>query len=390
MRQPIRSILVAASSLALVATVAAAPAQARSKDPEVVASGLVGPLSLTVGKGKDLYVTQNFVGVLSKITKRGGVETVTSITNPETQSLGGVAYHKGATYHLESDFSGEMPVSQVIKIDKRGTRTVVSDNLWAHEMEANPDAGSRYGFVGLGGSCAAALTDFEAAFPPELGDTPFLQEYSGIVESNAYQLTVAKDGTIYVADAAANAILKVNRKGKISTVSVLPASTVKFSAELEAAYEGMLADFVAQTGIEMNTDVPDCVAGRKFTHEPVPTDVQVGHKGKLYVSTLQGLAGEILPLSKVYRVNPKSGSAKSIAGGMHGVTGLAIADNGRIFVAELFGGEVSVIDAKGRVRNVFEAPSPSDVTVNGAWVYATTGVFGPDGSVVKYHYAKRR
>lgn len=390
MRHSTKSAVVAASSLALVATMAAAPAQAHSRDPEVIASGLVGPLSLDAGKGKDLYVTQNFMGVLSKITKHGDVETVTSVSNPETQSLGGVAYHHGATYHLEADFGGEMPTSHVVKIDKRGERTVVSDNLWAHEMANNPDAGTRYGFVGLRGSCAAQLADFEAAFPEELQGTPFLREYTGIVESNAYQLTVAKDGTIYVADAAANAILKVNRKGDVSTVAVLPTSKVKFSAELEASYEERLEGFVAETGIEMNTDVPDCVVGRKFTHEPVPTDVQIGHRGYLYVSTLQGAAGEILPLSKVYRVNPVSGSTKVVAGGMHGATGLAIAPNGQIFVAELFGGKVSVIKDKGRVRTVFEADSPSDVTVNGPWLYATTGVFGESGAVVKYHYAKRR
>ncbi|WP_131104517.1 hypothetical protein [Ornithinimicrobium sufpigmenti] len=68
MRQPFKSILVAASGLALVGTMAAAPTQARHHDdPEVIAWGLVGPLSLDVGKGKDLYVTQNFMGVLSKI-----------------------------------------------------------------------------------------------------------------------------------------------------------------------------------------------------------------------------------------------------------------------------------------------------------------------------------
>nr|WP_238348645.1 hypothetical protein [Ornithinimicrobium pratense] len=118
--------------------------------------------------------------------------------------------------------------------------------------------------------------------------------------------------------------------------------------------------------------------------------MQIGHKGYLYVPTLQGQAGEILPLSKVYRVNAKSGSTKVVADGMHGATGLAIAPNGRLFVAELFGNKVSVIKDKGRVRTVFEAEFPADVAVNGPWLYATTGVFGESGSVVKYPYPKRR
>ena len=385
MRHSLKSVLVAASSVALVATMAAAPAQAKSKpkDPEVVASGLVSPLSLDVGKGKDLYVTQNFAGVLSKISRRGDVQTVTSV-NPETHAMGGVAYHDGATYHLETDMSGEAPSAYVVKIDKRGRRTVVSDNFWEHEMATNPDADRRYGFVGLSGSCREELEAFQAAFPPEVQGIPFLLEYTGIVESNTYQLTVAKNGTIYVADAAANAILKVNRRGDISTVAVLPASTVTFTTELEDYYEQLLEGSVP------DTDVPDCLVGRKFTHEPVPTDVQIGHKGNLYVPTLQGAAGEILPLSKVYRINPSSGSTKVVASGMHGTTGLAIAPNGQIFVAELFGNKVSVI-RDGRVRTVFEADAPADVAVRGSWLYATTNALAETGGdVVKYHYPKRR
>lgn len=108
------------------------------------------------------------------------------------------------------DGSGDLPVRHVVRVDKRGTRTVVSDNIWEHETANDPDA-------------------------------------------------------------AANAILKVDRRGDISTVAVVPASRVQFTAELEEYYEGLLEGFVADTGTEMNTDIPDCVVGRKFTPAPVPT-----------------------------------------------------------------------------------------------------------------------
>lgn len=379
-----------ASALVLAATLAAAPAQALDRDPEVVASGLVSPLSLTVGQGNDLYVSQSFMGVLSKIDKRGNISTVTAV-NPETGSVAGVDWKGGKLYYLEADFSGEVPDVRVVMIDKRGNRSVVSDNLWEHEIANNPDAGASYGFVGLGGSCAEQLAALEAGFPEELAGTPFLQEYGGIVESNPYQLVVDHDGTIYVADAAANAVVRVDRAtGAISTVSVLPATPIEFTEELEAMYEGMLEGAAAELEIDFDTEVPDCVVGQTFTPEPVPTDVQLGRQDTLYVSTLQGGAGELLPLSKVYAVDARSGAATEVAGGMHGATGLAVMPNGHMFVAELFGGEVSIIRrGSSTAETLFAADSPADVTVQGAFLYAATNVFG-DGTVVRYHHPMAR
>ena len=78
--------------------------------------------------------------------------------------------------------------------------------------------------------------------------------------------------------------------------------------------------------------------------EPVPTDVEMGPDGMLYVSTLPGGPedGSLGANGSVYRVDPRSGRATWLAGGMHGATGLAV--HGRdIVVAEMFAGEVSVI-----------------------------------------------
>jgi sugar lactone lactonase YvrE len=157
---------------------------------------------------------------------------------------------------------------------------------------------------------------------------------------------------------------------------VASSTAVEFTAELEGGLEGLLGGL----------DLPDCLVGNQYTPEPVPTDVQVGKQGMLYVSTLQGGAGELVPLSKVYRVDPGTGTATEVAGGMHGTTGLALAKSGHIFVAEMFGGEVSVIQpGSTTATTVFAADSPSDVDLKGSTVYATTGVFG-NGALVKYLY----
>lgn len=373
------SLAAGATILALAATLVTAPAQAHrghDREPDVITDGLIGPLTLDVANRGDVLVTQTFANTLSKIDRRGRVTDLHQFeASPEEGELVGVAYSGGNTYHVETDFTGEVPTSYIIKTDKKGRRTVVSDDLVAHEMTRNPDAHVTYGFRNLRGRCADELRELEEEI-----DFPIGSEYPGIVESHAYQLDV-HGGNIYVADAAANAILRVNeRTGKISTVSVLPASTITFTAELEAGLEAQMGQSVP------DLDVPDCLVGKRYTPEPVPTDVQVSRLGILYVSTLEGGAGELAPLSKVYRVEPFRGRAGLVAGGMHGATGLALLPTGHIVVAEMFGNEVSIIRPLiGRATTLFEAESPADVAVDGRTVYATTGTFG-NGALVKYQH----
>lgn len=367
-----------ASIVALATTLVTVPAHAhgRAHEPEVVVDGLVGALTLAVADRGDVLVTQSFTGTLSSVDTRGRVRDIRQLPNPEAGELIGVAYEKSSSYHIETDFSGAAPTSHVVKTSKNGRRTVVSGDLWAYETARNPDARNRYGLQGLSASCAAEVSALEEA----LGGTP-LNSYTGIIESHAYQLEVHR-GTIYVADAAANAILRIDeRTGRISTAAVLPGVETTFTAELEASFESSLPE-----GLE----IPDCVVGSRYVAEPVPTDVQLDKHGKLYVSTLGGGAGELVPLSKVYRVDPRSGRSSVLAEGLHGATGLAVTNRGDVVVAEMFAGEVSLIRQHRRhvhVDTLFttDAP-PADVEVRGRTVYATTAdVFGDaTGALLKY------
>ncbi len=366
-----KSTLAGASVLALAATLLTVPAQAddHTSEPEVVTGGLIGPLTVASGDGGDVYVTQTFANTLSKVDGNGEVTNLHTLEgSPETAELVGVAYSGGATYHIENDFSGEVPTSHIVRTEN-GERTVVSDDLWAYEIANNPDRSHRYGVTNARGTCLDQLTAFEetAGFP--------IVNYRGIVESHGYQLEV-HDGAIYVADAAANAVLKVDEgTGAISTVSVLPGKTIKFTAGLEAALEGQLG-----------LDIPDCIVGKRFIAESVPTDVQVGWLGGLYVSTLGGSAGEVLPLSSVYWISPDAEYTFEVAGDLHGATGLDVTPDGTVIVAEMFGGRVSAIPhGDNEATTLFEANSPADVAVAGHTVYATTGTFG-EGALVKYGY----
>lgn len=370
----------------------AAPAQAhRSPEPPVpstVAEGLAGPLALALGDRHELFVTQNFLGALSKIDRRGRVSTVAQMPpgepTPEGSSneIAGVDVSGSSTFHIETDYLAGF--SHIVKTTARGKRTVVSRDFLAHEAKTNADGRVKYGFVGLKGQCASDL----AALETQIGQR-LVRQYRGEDFSHAYQLDVTRHGT-YVADAGANALLKVSPKsGKISTVAVLPPVKVTAGPELMGVLNATLA---GMPQLPVGTTAPDCLLGKTFVGEPVPTDVEMGRDGQLYVTTLAGVAGESLPLSHVYKVDPRRGKIRTVAAGLHGTTGVAVASNGTVFAAEMFGGKVSVIK-KGshKATTLFPADSPGDVEVKGNTVYATTGVFDQSGNgkVVTVEYRQR-
>jgi hypothetical protein len=99
---------------------------------------------------------------------------------------------------------------------------------------------------------------------------------------------------------------------------------------------------------------PDC-AGATYNFEAVPTDVEV-RGGYLFVTTLPGGPEDpsLGARGKVYRVNPRTGDVKEIASGLLGATNLAL-KGGKIYVAELFGGQISVIK-HGKPSKYMELP----------------------------------
>jgi hypothetical protein len=174
-----------------------------------------------------------------------------------------------------------------------------------------------------------------------------------------------------VADASANALLKVDNRGHVRTLAVLPPQPTEITAEMAEAL-----------------GLPSCVAGVTYSFEPVPTDVEVGKDGFLYVTTLPG--GPESPVlgarGKVWRVNPYTGAAKVIATGFLGATNLAIGKHGQIYVVELFAGQISVV-RNGHPQPYLARPGVVAVETSrsGALWAATLGNEDPParGSIVK-------
>ncbi|MDQ1716764.1 MAG: hypothetical protein QOE89_717, partial [Pseudonocardiales bacterium] len=119
--------------------------------------------------------------------------------------------------------------------------------------------------------------------------------------------------------------------------------------------------------------LPDCVIGVTYNFEPVPTDVEVGPDGWLYVTTLPG--GPEDPSAgargSVYKVNPHTGRSVRIAIGFAGATNLALDGHGNIYVVELFAGQVSKV-VHHKPQPVLSLPAVAAIEYEDGSFYAST------------------
>lgn len=353
---PVATVVIVAL---LVAVGVGAPASAGGRRPAVSppwVDGLAGPLQLEIiGDGKVL-VGQSFSGVVSTVTRRGtqtdlfsdpGVDGVA-----EGKRRGTVVYTWTYFPDPETDPDG-VPAAELRARTTRGQTWPIAD-LRAYEEANNPDGDQEYGVFGLSDECYAL-------FGPDDGVIP----YTGIVDSHPYAVSRTHGGW-YVADAGANTIWYVSERGRVSTAAVLPAQEpVTITAEAAEAL-----------------DLPPCTVGGEFVAEPVPTDVEKGRDGRLYVSTLPGGPEDPAAGARggVYKVRPWSGSVRMIGSGFAGATNLAVSRHGSIYVSELFGNQVSKL-VDGGPRPIAQVPNPGGLEWRDGYLVAGIDVFG-SGKIV--------
>ncbi|HVL98946.1 MAG TPA: ScyD/ScyE family protein [Egibacteraceae bacterium] len=356
----LRAVAAVAATSALMVG-AALPAGAATVGTPLV-GGLVAPLGLAIGNDGTVYVVEAFAGRITTVDKKGRRDVLLQTE----EGLAGIdAGGKGQTVFTTTVFpeDGAPANTTLSRVTPQGkTRTLAS--LQAYEEAHNPDRGNEYGFVGAPADCLAQLP-------------PFLQPYSGIVESNPYAVAIVPGGYL-VADAAANAILKVARNGRVTTVAVLP----PIPQVIDEAAAAALSEMIGEAIDDPDYQVPGCVVGRTYFAEAVPTDVEVGPDGHYYVSTLPGFP-ELPGAGSVWRINSRTGAVERVASGFTGAVDLAVGRDGVIYVAELFGGRISAF-RNGVVSTLVELQTPGAVEIGrDGRLYATTGVFPPgNGAVV--------
>lgn len=282
---------------------------------EPIVEGLAGPLQFEVDDGR-ILVGQAFSGTVSRIGRDGSVTDLFNQPGVEGVARGpwGSVIATYTAGNSPEDPPDAPKFGQLRLYKRSGEMKVIADTR-AYEEHRNPDGRKHYGLMGLSEECAAML-------PPEGGILP----YKGIVDSHPYAVTPVKGGWL-VADAGANDILFVSWSGWVKTVATLPPEPpVTVTAEAAAANQ-----------------LPPCVEGASYVAEAVPTDVEVGPDGMLYVSTLPG--GPENPTlgarGAVYRINPWNGHVRRIGSGFAGAANLAVTPWGDVYVSELFGGQVS-------------------------------------------------
>lgn len=357
-RSKIRSgaFVLATAAAAIAAPLAASPALAAGPTVTTIASGIPGPLHLAVDQGA-VYVASSPtgepgsggpppMGALTEfkngtktklLTVKGGEVAGVSVNDGRISYTTSVATAKGAPIFVGAR-----------QLTKTGSFSLGS--TLAYEKAHNPDKSLNYGFQGLPASCIKQLP------PTEEGPRP----YKGIVDSHPYSIT-DNGGKRFIADAAGNDILQVTPSG-LSLVAVLPQTPI-----------------VATAALAKGGHLPACVVGHTYLFESVPTDIELGPDGLLYVSALTAASELGVPAGMVYSVDPNTGAVKVVATGLAGATGLAVTGNGTIYVAELFGNRISKI-VNGHPQFFLAEPTPADIewAAPGS-LYATVNALNPKG-----------
>jgi hypothetical protein len=355
----------------VMAGVAAVPATGDAHYDTIV-SGLAGPSGLSVGSDGSIYVAQMFGGALSEVSSGEIVDLahpeIIDPAHPENgRFITGVdARGRGTLTYLESGGGMGTTEGYVYRLLPNGRTTLLAD-LGAYEDDHNPDQVNTYGLTGLAAGCEV----------PEFLDG-ILGEYTGALDSNVYSVAILDDGSRVVADAGGNDLLRVRPNGRVETLAVLPPIELELTAEHVEAIEALVLAFTGQV-----VDL-DCAAGATWNLEPVPTDVEVGPDGMLYVTSLPGgPESEALGANgSVLRVDPATGDVEVVATGFVGATDLAVAPDGTVYVTELFADRISMADGDTPVE-VLAVGSPSAVEYDDGVLYAAVGFFG-QGSVITF------
>ena len=350
MRQkPLLAAVGAACSALLLATPLSASATPKVPTASLVSDDLAAPFNIAF-KGDSPYVADGGLNQVVRVRRDGTLKPIVS----EAPGTSGLAFSKYGRYLAYTTTESGAPVgaepppitASSLNINGPHGSHVKADTL-AYEQANNPDQHVRYG-----------VRHPSPCVKEELEKVHLPASYKGLVDSHAYSVARYKKKWV-VADAGGNDLLWVTNRGKIRTLAVLPSQPAKITQEFAKA-NGLL----------------DCVVGVTYKFEAVPTDVEVGRDGYLYVTTLPGGPEDpsLGARGKVYRVNPRNGHIKLVASGFLGATNLAIGKHGKIFVSEFFGGQISVIK-HGKAHKYLSLPGVVAVETDryGALWAATLG-----------------
>ncbi|MGS0686549.1 ScyD/ScyE family protein [Nakamurella sp. GG22] len=313
----------------------------------VVADGLDGPLELADGPGRTLYVTEAVPGQVTRVGIRSGSTkpVVTGVAGASGAARIGGKFaivtaddtpppDAPAALASAAEVPGPTPPASLLVARPGGTPRQLAD-LRAYELKANPDG----------------QVQFVDGVPVDALSNPFF------VLDDRYH----RHGFALVADGGGNDVLRVDKRGKVSTYFVPPLVTTGACA-----------------GAPNNS--PETVGC-----DSVPTGLAYGPRGTLYVSTL---SAEVPGEGRVYVLDAKTAKVKKVLSGFNGPTGVAVDRRGNVYVSELLEGienanpgDPATLDAVGRIvrvdtrghRTIAQVTQPSGLLYKDGALYASSG-----------------
>jgi DNA-binding beta-propeller fold protein YncE len=302
MSAPRLLILVVASILALAAPAGAAQVQK-------IAGGLDNPRHLAFG-GKDLYVAESgrggdgpcVPGAEGGTTCVGATGAVT-VVDPH----GGQHRLVSGLASIGDEGTGANALGpHGIVVDRSGRVVITNggpDGANRDELAAQNPVADLFGRV-LGIGRNGDIQRLVDVWGFERDNNPDAQVGNPEVDSNAVDV-IAKRHRFVIADAGGNTLLKADKDGAVSVLTVFP-----------------------------NQIVPDPSGTGEVPMQAVPTGVVKGPRGDYFMSQLTGFPFPVGG-ANVFRVDRHTGAASVFAGGFTNIMDLAFDRHGTLWVLEI-------------------------------------------------------
>ena len=341
-------LLVALMLIGIVAPASAQDAPVAGADGVVVAEGLNAPQGILVDDEGSVWVIESGLGGEEEIAifSTQAMTDVTALFGPTTRVLriaadgtqeemaalpslmvggegiggGRLAILDGVLYATVGQFSsdpedaGIADFAVVVAINEDGSATTVA-STWDFERENNPDGTTLY-------------------------------------DSHPYGLMAGPDGALYVADAGANDVVRVDpATGEVSLVAVLDPLPGVF---------------------------PSDTRGGELLTDPVPTDIIFDDEGNAYVSYLSG--APFIPGSAGVKLVAPDGTVSDYATGLTMVNDLQWGPDGNLYGVQfgMFTDQGPVPNSGSVVR--IHGGEDFEVVVDGL-MFLTSLDFNPEGDL---------
>jgi hypothetical protein len=320
----------------LLLLVAALPAMAQD---DVIADGLVNPRNIAYDADGNLYIAETgnagdmFTLNDDPLGASGQITMIPADGTPGVLVRGFMSVNQGASRGLQAV-------------------QVIGDSIWVLQGEiTDARAPFRSALIELNRETRAVKT-YVDLLTPELENDP---DGNPNGESNPTDFAVADDGTIYIANAGCNCLMSWAAGGEVEIAASWPHNS-----------------------------------GNPETDNPVPTSVEIGPDGDIYVGFLTGFP---FPEGGARIERWSGGELAETYTGLTTVTGLLVTDDGTIYASE-FGvfvmgegwspGRVVTVNSDGITPVMEDVMFPFGLAQapDGSVVVAVNSQGGADGMVV--------